>query len=50
MEPVVKAYIRQAIDVEKAGLKVELKKTSDFKIPPEFQSKLDKERRLEDGL
>jgi uncharacterized protein YdeI (YjbR/CyaY-like superfamily) len=46
MEPVVKAYIRQAIEVEKAGLKVELKKTSAFKIPPEFQGKLDKDRDL----
>jgi len=29
------------IEVEKAGLKVNLKKTSDFKIPEEFQNKLD---------
>ena len=41
MEPVLKAYIREAIKVEKAGLKVTLKKTSDFKIPEEFQNKLD---------
>ena len=32
--------------MEKAGLKVELKKTSEFKIPPEFQSKLDKNAAL----
>ena len=37
---IVKAYIREAIEVEKAGLKVTLKKTSDFKIPAEFQQKL----------
>jgi uncharacterized protein YdeI (YjbR/CyaY-like superfamily) len=37
----VKAYIHEAIAVEKAGLKVKLKKTSDFKIPDEFQKKLD---------
>lgn len=42
LEPVLKAYIYEAIEVEKAGLKVELKKTSDFKIPDEFQYKLDK--------
>jgi uncharacterized protein YdeI (YjbR/CyaY-like superfamily) len=42
MKPIIKAYIQEAIDVEKAGLKVKLKKTSDFKIPEEFQSKLDK--------
>jgi uncharacterized protein YdeI (YjbR/CyaY-like superfamily) len=41
MEPILKAYIREAIEVEKAGLKVKLKKTSDFKIPEEFQNKLD---------
>ena len=41
MEPVLKAYIDKAIEVEKAGLKVKLKKTSDFVIPEEFQNKLD---------
>jgi len=41
LEPVLKAYINEAIDVEKAGLKVKLKKISDFKIPEEFQTKLD---------
>ncbi|HTP79815.1 MAG TPA: DUF1801 domain-containing protein [Bacteroidota bacterium] len=42
LEPVLKSYIHQAIEVEKAGLKVILKKTSAFPIPQEFQSKLDK--------
>jgi len=41
MEPVLKAYIQEAIDVEKSGLKVKLKKTADFKIPGELQKKLD---------
>ena len=41
LEPVLKAYIHEAIEVEKAGLKVTLKKTSEFKIPEEFQTKLD---------
>ena len=41
MEPILKAYIHEAIEVEKAGLKVKLKKTSDFPIPEEFQKKLD---------
>jgi uncharacterized protein YdeI (YjbR/CyaY-like superfamily) len=40
LEPVLKAYIHEAIEVEKAGLKVNLKKTSEFKIPGEFQKKL----------
>jgi uncharacterized protein YdeI (YjbR/CyaY-like superfamily) len=40
METILKAYIHEAIEVEKAGLKVTLKKTSDFTIPEEFQNKL----------
>ena len=38
----LKAYIYEAIEVEKAGLKVTLKKTSEFKMPEEFKKKLDK--------
>jgi uncharacterized protein YdeI (YjbR/CyaY-like superfamily) len=41
MEKTLKSYIHEAIEVEKAGLKVELKKTTDFKMPEEFQRKLD---------
>jgi uncharacterized protein YdeI (YjbR/CyaY-like superfamily) len=41
MEPVLKAYIKEAIEVEIAGLKVTHKQTSDYKIPEEFQNKLD---------
>ncbi len=41
METVLKAYIREAMEAERAGLKVNYKKTSDFKIPEEFQNKLD---------
>jgi uncharacterized protein YdeI (YjbR/CyaY-like superfamily) len=40
-EPGLKAYIKQAIDVEQAGLKVHLKKTKDFPVAEEFQNKLD---------
>ncbi len=41
IEPILKAYIQEAIEIEKAGLKVEPKKTADFTIPEEFQKKLD---------
>ena len=41
MEPILKAYIYEAIEVEKAGLKVNYKKTTEFIIPEEFQNKLD---------
>ena len=41
MEATLRAYIYEAIEVEKAGLTVEFKKTTDFSIPEEFQTKLD---------
>ena len=41
MGPILKAYIYEAIEVEKAGLKVDFKKTTEFIIPEEFQNKLD---------
>src|SRR4030065_429376 len=40
LETILKAYICEAIEVEKAGLKVNLKKTTEFIIPEEFQNKL----------
>ena len=41
MEPILKDYIHEAIEVEKAGLKVVLKSTADFAVADEFQNKLD---------
>ncbi|QKJ30500.1 YdeI/OmpD-associated family protein [Mucilaginibacter mali] len=41
LAPTLKAYIHEAIEVEKAGLKVELKKTKEFPVADEFQYKLD---------
>lgn len=41
LESVIKTYIYEAIEVEKAGLKVVLKTTSEFALPEEFQVKLD---------
>ena len=38
---ILKTYIYEAIEVEKAGLKVNFKKTREFQIPEEFQNKLD---------
>ncbi|MGA2744258.1 MAG: DUF1801 domain-containing protein [Candidatus Sulfotelmatobacter sp.] len=40
LAPIVKAYIHEAMEVEKAGLKVKLKKTADLRIPDELQKKL----------
>lgn len=42
MKPILKAYIYEAIEVEKAGLKVNFKKVTEFTMPEEFQNKLDK--------
>jgi uncharacterized protein YdeI (YjbR/CyaY-like superfamily) len=42
LQPVLKAYIKEAIEVERAGVKVPLKKTNEFNVPEEFQSRLDK--------
>jgi len=41
LKPMLKAYIKEAIEVEKAGLEVDYKKTSEFAIPEEFQNRLD---------
>ncbi|HWB04875.1 MAG TPA: YdeI family protein [Verrucomicrobiales bacterium] len=42
MQSALKAYLKEAIEVEKAGLEVTYKKTSEFAVPEEFQNKLDK--------
>jgi uncharacterized protein YdeI (YjbR/CyaY-like superfamily) len=41
LESTIKAYIFEAIKVEKAGLEVKMKKTSEFKMPDEFKKALD---------
>ena len=48
--PTLKAYIYEAIEVEKVGLKVKLKKTSDFEMPAEFKNKLDKNLALKNAF
>jgi len=50
MEATVKAYIREAIKVEKSGVKVELKKTEEFKVPEEFQYQLDRAPALREAF
>lgn len=40
LEPVLKAYVDEAIEVEKAGLKVNFKEVEEFEVPEEFQQKL----------
>jgi uncharacterized protein YdeI (YjbR/CyaY-like superfamily) len=43
---IIKRYIYEAIEVEKAGLKVPLKKTKEFEMPVEFKKKLNKTPKL----
>ena len=46
LKTVLKAYVKEAIEVEKSGLKVDFKKTTEFKTPQEFQNKLEKNAAL----
>lgn len=41
-ESILRAYIYEAIEVEKAGMKVQKKTTADYEMPEEFQKKLNK--------
>lgn len=41
LKQVIKTYIFEAIEVEKAGLEVKMKKTSEFEMPAEFKKALD---------
>ncbi|WP_127579732.1 YdeI/OmpD-associated family protein [Paenibacillus koleovorans] len=41
IKPVLKAYIQDAIEVEKSGKEVTFKTTTEFKMPEEFRTKLD---------
>jgi uncharacterized protein YdeI (YjbR/CyaY-like superfamily) len=45
-EKILKAYIYEAIEAERAGLKVKLKKTNEFNMPEEFKKKLEKNKNL----
>jgi uncharacterized protein YdeI (YjbR/CyaY-like superfamily) len=50
LEPILKAYIHEAIEVEKAGLKVDYKKPSEFSLPEEFINKLEAIPGLQDAF
>ena len=50
LAPTVKAYIYEAIEIEKAGLKVALKKTSEYAVPEEFQNKLNENADLKSAF
>ena len=46
LKSTIKAYLHEAIGVEKAGLKVSMKSTAEFAMPAEFQSALDQSAKL----
>jgi uncharacterized protein YdeI (YjbR/CyaY-like superfamily) len=46
LERSIKSYIYEAIEAERAGLKVTLKKTKEFAMPAEFKKKLEKSAAL----
>ncbi|GAO43851.1 YdeI/OmpD-associated family protein [Flavihumibacter petaseus] len=46
LEKVLKVYVFEALEVEKAGLKLAPKKTSAYAVPEEFQKQLDKSKTL----
>ena len=50
LKPTLTAYIYEAIEVEKTGLKVPLKKTKEYAIPAEFQVKLDENPTLKNAF
>jgi uncharacterized protein YdeI (YjbR/CyaY-like superfamily) len=47
LEPILKNYIHQAIELEKAGVKVDPKQDAELIFPEEFQSKLDEDSALQ---
>ena len=50
MEATLKAYIHEAVEVQKAGLEVPMKKTADFDMPEEFQNALDEDPELKEAF
>jgi uncharacterized protein YdeI (YjbR/CyaY-like superfamily) len=50
LEPILKAYILEAIEVEKAGLKVPYKKATEFAMPEELINKLEEVPGLQDAF
>lgn len=50
LEEIIKVYIYEAIEVEKAGLEVQMKKTSEFNMPDEFREALENDHELESAF
>ena len=50
LKPVIEEYIKEAVEIEKSGKKVEMKKASDYPIPEEFQRVLDEDKELNEAF
>ncbi|GEN70609.1 MULTISPECIES: YdeI/OmpD-associated family protein [Chryseobacterium] len=50
LEKVIRTYVYEAVEIEKSGIKVPMKKTREFEMPEEFQSKLDKSPELKEAF
>ncbi len=50
LDPIIKTYVFEAIEVEKAGLSVKLKETTDYALPEEFQNKLEEFPKLKSAF
>lgn len=50
LEEIIKVYIYEAVEVEKAGLEVQMKKTSEFNMPDEFREALENDHELESAF
>lgn len=46
LKSVIKDYVKQAVEIEKSGKKIEMKKVSDYPIPEEFQQALNDDKEL----
>ncbi len=49
-EKTLKAYLREAIENERAGMKVAFKKTEEFELPVEFEAALEANPRLQEAF
>lgn len=50
LEKIIKTYIYEAVEVEKSGIKVEMKETKQFEIPEEFKEKLEGNSALKEAF
>lgn len=50
LKPIIKAYIFEAVEIEKAGLEVKMKKTSELEMPDEFKKALNENSDLKSAF